>query len=161
MDARESSYVLKRPRPTTPTFDALMQESRREGYWMLVRLRDGWLSGSNTFRRKNEALFGVYRGRELIGVGGLNIDPYFEDRRCGRVRHLYVGAAYRRLGVGSMLVSAIIERARPRFSVLNTRAPEESFAFYERLGFLRISGEEFVTHRMLLADETARTGKAN
>ncbi|TGQ71389.1 MAG: GNAT family N-acetyltransferase [Mesorhizobium sp.] len=157
----ETGYVLKRMRPTTEAFDALMQESRREGYWMLVRLHDGWASGRNKFLKQPEMLLGVYDGRQLVGVGGLNIDPYFEGRIFGRVRHLYVGAAHRRLGVGRMLVSAIVERARAHFSALNTRAPAESFAFYERLGFLRVSGEEFVTHRMLLTDATAKTGKAN
>ena len=42
----EIDYVLKRLRPTAPAFDALKQESRLEGYWMLVRLADGWVSGA-------------------------------------------------------------------------------------------------------------------
>ncbi|WP_246675365.1 GNAT family N-acetyltransferase [Mesorhizobium sp. B2-3-4] len=158
---QETVFVLRRLRPTAPAFDALMQDSRLEGYWMLVRLRDGWVSGRNKFLKKPEMLLGAYHGRQLVGVGGLNIDPYFEGRDFGRVRHLYVGRAYRRLGVGHMLLSAIIERARAHFSALNTRAPTESFAFYERLGFFRVSGEEFVTHRMPLAAATAKTGKAN
>ncbi|WP_188393727.1 GNAT family N-acetyltransferase [Mesorhizobium sp. SARCC-RB16n] len=159
--ADETGYVLKGLRPTTPAFDALMQESRQEGYWMLVRLRDGWTSGRNKFLKRPEMLLGAYHGRQLIGVGGLNVDPYFEEGDFGRVRHLYVSAAHRRLGVGRMLVGAIIERARAHFSSLNTRAPAESFAFYERLGFHRVSGEEFVTHRMALSDETAKRRKAN
>ena len=32
----EVGYVLKRLRPTTPAFDRLKDESRLEGYWMLV-----------------------------------------------------------------------------------------------------------------------------
>ena len=42
----------------------------------------------------------------------------------------------------------------PATAALNTRAPQDAFGFYERLGFRRVEGEEFVTHRM-------RFGKGN
>ncbi|MCA0057591.1 MULTISPECIES: GNAT family N-acetyltransferase [unclassified Mesorhizobium] len=147
----ETDYLLKRLRPTTPAFDALMEESRREGYWMLVRLRDGWAGGRNKFLKQGEALFGAWQGGELAGVCGLNIDPYFEGRNHGRVRHLFVGARHRRTGLGRMLVETVVDRARHYFTVLNTRAPQEAFGFYERLGFAPVAGEEFVTHRMIFA----------
>lgn len=142
-------YVLKRLRPTMPGFDALKEESRSEGYWMLVRLADGWAKGNNRFLKRGEALFGAWHGRDLAGVCGLNIDPYFEGREQGRVRHLFVSARHRRSGLGRMLVETVIDRARHYFAVLNTRAPQEAFVFYERLGFHRVEGEEFVTHRMI------------
>ncbi|WJI83443.1 MULTISPECIES: hypothetical protein [unclassified Mesorhizobium] len=41
-------YVLKRLRPTAPAFDALKEESRLEGYWMLVRLADGWAGAATS-----------------------------------------------------------------------------------------------------------------
>ncbi|MET2830641.1 GNAT family N-acetyltransferase [Mesorhizobium shangrilense] len=147
----QSFYVLRRLRPTVPAFDALKEESRLEGYWMLVRLADGWASGRNKFLKRGEALFGAWHGRDLAGVCGLNIDPYFEDRSQGRVRHLFVSAGHRRNGVGRMLVETVIDRARQYFAVLNTRAPKEAFPFYEGLGFQRVAGEEFVTHRMMLS----------
>ncbi|MDF2388705.1 GNAT family N-acetyltransferase [Nostoc ellipsosporum NOK] len=149
--ALEAGYVLKRLRPSIPAFGALEQESRLEGYWMLVRLADGWASGRNRFLKRGEALFGAWHGAELAGVCGLNIDPYFEGRDHGRVRHLFVSARRRRAGVGRMLVETVADRARLYFRVLNTRAPGEAFGFYERLGFRRVEGEEFVTHRMNLA----------
>ncbi|WP_421916640.1 GNAT family N-acetyltransferase [Mesorhizobium sp.] len=148
--AAQNSYVLKRLRPTVPAFDALKEESRLEGYWMLVRLADGWASGRNKFLKRGEALFGAWHGKELAGVCGLNIDPYF-DRGQGRVRHLFVSPGHRRNGLGRMLVETVIERARQCFAILNTRAPKEAFAFYEGLGFQRVVGEEFITHRMMLS----------
>lgn len=154
-------YSIEPMRPTTAAFRLLMEESRQEGYWMLVRLHDGWTSGRNKFSKRSEMLFGAYHGKQLVGVGGLNVDPYFEGGDFGRVRHLYVSAAHRRRGAGRMLVMAIVERARAHFSSLNTRAPAESFAFYERLGFDRVSGEEFVTHRMLLAKANRKGRKAS
>ncbi|MER8717320.1 GNAT family N-acetyltransferase [Mesorhizobium sp. M0999] len=146
-------YVLKRLRPSAPAFDALKEESRLEGYWMLVRLADGWAGGCNKFLKRGEALFGAWHGRELAGVCGLNIDPYFEGRDHGRVRHLFVSARHRRSGVGRMLVETVIDRARQHFAVLNTRAPQGAFGFYERLGFQPVVGEEFVTHRMMLSQD--------
>lgn len=142
-------YVIKRLRPTMAAFDALRRESRSEGYWMLMRLAGGWASGRNKFLKRGEALFGAWQGRHLAGVCGLNIDPYFEGRDHGRVRHLFVSAPHRRNGLGRMLVETVIDRARRHFAVLNTRAPREAFVFYERLGFHRVEGEEFVTHRMI------------
>lgn len=142
-------YVLKRLRPTTPAFDALKDESRLEGYWMLVRLADGWASGGDRFLKRGEALFGAWHGRELAGVCGLNIDPYVEGREQGRVRHLFVSAVHRRSGLGRMLVETVIDTARQYFTVLNSRAPKEAFGFYERLGFQPVVGEEFLTHRMI------------
>jgi GNAT superfamily N-acetyltransferase len=143
--------VLARLRPTTPAFLALMEESRREGFWMLVRLHDGWTSRRNQFRKRGEALLGAWSGRDLVGVCGLNVDPYFPGPGQGRVRHLYARPAFRRRGVGRQLVEAVIERALARFAVLNLRAPAEAFAFYEALGFLRVENAEFLTHRMVLS----------
>ncbi|TPL09411.1 GNAT family N-acetyltransferase [Mesorhizobium sp. B2-4-14] len=142
-------YGVRRLRPTTPAFDRLKEESRLEGYWMLVRLADGWASGRDKFLKRGEALFGAWHGAELAGVCGLNIDPYFEGRDHGRVRHLFVSARHRHAGLGRMLVETVIDRARQYFTVLNTRAPREAVAFYERLGFQRVEAEEFVTHRMV------------
>lgn len=148
--AARTDYVLRRLRPTTQAFDALKEVSRLEGYWMLVRLADGWASGRNKFLKRGEALYGAWQGRDLAGVCGLNVDPYFDGRQ-GRVRHLFVSARNRRNGVGRMLVETVIARASQYFAVLNTRAPREAFPFYEGLGFQRVEGEEFVTHRMMLS----------
>ncbi len=153
--AARSFHVVKRLRPTVPAFDALKEESRLEGYWMLVRLADGWASGRNKFLKRGEALYGAWRGRDLVGVCGLNVDPYFDGRQ-GRVRHLFVSAPHRRNGLGRMLVETVIDRARQYFAVLNTRAPKEAFPFYEGLGFQHVAGEEFVTHRMMLSGHGKR-----
>ena len=136
-----------------------MEESRLEGYWMLVRLADGWASRRNRFLKHGEALFSVWHGRELVGVCGLNIDPYFDGREQGRVRHLFVSALHRRNGVGRMLVETVVDRARRHFAVLNTRAPQEAFVFYEGLGFEPVEGEEFVTHRMTSTENPRSAGK--
>lgn len=147
----DAAIEVKRLRPVSGAFLRLAEESRLEGYWMLVRLRDGWADGSNRFRKRGEALYGAWSGGALVGVCGLNVDPYFGDRAVGRVRHLYVAAAARRRGVGSALLRTVIERAGACFRRLNVRAPREAFAFYESLGFRPVADAEFVTHEMVLA----------
>lgn len=156
---RADRYELKKLDPESEAFRALLEESRREGFWMLVRLADGWADGRNRFSRRGEALYAAWQRDELAGACGLNADPYVEGRREGRVRHLYVKAAHRGNGVGRQLVWAAIDKARIHFPVLNVRAPEAAFGFYEALGFERLAGDEFATHRMKLARPAARRRK--
>jgi GNAT superfamily N-acetyltransferase len=144
---RPGRYELRRLDPRSAQFQALVEESRLEGYWMLVRLADGWRDGRNRFRRRGEVMLAAWQDEVLAGVGCLNVDPYVQGRREGRVRHVYVSRAHRRRGVGRLLLDAIIVRARLNFPVLNLRAPEEAFPFYEALGFKLVDGEEFLTHR--------------
>jgi len=143
-------YELHAMTPATPGYDALVAESMAEGHRMLVRLRDNWTSRTNVFDRPGEMLVGAIFDGEIIGVCGLNIDPYCEDPRAGRVRHLYVARAHRRHGVGALLVRRIADAARGSFEYLNTRAPTEAFGFYERLGFAAIVGIDEITHRLTL-----------
>src|SRR6188474_310160 len=107
---RPGRYALRRLDPEGVEFQALAEESRLEGYWMLVRLADGWRDGRNRFRRRGEVMLAAWQDEVLAGVGGLNVDPYVQERREGRVRHVYVSAAHRRQGVGRLLVEAIVAR---------------------------------------------------
>jgi len=136
--------------PDTDGYDALVRESLLEGHEILRRLEENWRNGTNTFSRPGEILLGVLSGSALIGICGRNIDPYDSNARVGRVRHLYVGKAHRKQGIGRLLVEAIARDAVPFFDHLNARAPREAFSFYESLGFERITGEPTVTHRLAL-----------
>ena len=78
---------------------------------LVRRLVDEWRDGSNRFDRPGEAVFGAWVEGRLVGVCGLNIDPYVRDERMGRVRHLYVLTACRRHGVGRLLMARVIEAA--------------------------------------------------
>jgi GNAT superfamily N-acetyltransferase len=144
-------YDLRPMTPDIPGYSDLVQESMAEGHRMLLRLRENWLIGRNTFDRPGEVLVCALHAGKLIGVCGRNIDPYDSELRAGRVRHLYVSAAHRRQGVGSLLLSQVTNNACQFFDFLNTRAPVEAFGFYERRGFTRVENVETVTHRMMLA----------
>jgi ribosomal protein S18 acetylase RimI-like enzyme len=144
------SYDLRPMTPGIPGYSDLVQESMAEGHRMLLRLKENWLIGRNTFDRPGEVLVCALRGGKLVGVCGRNIDPYETEPRAGRIRHLYVSAAHRRQGVGSLLLSQLSNDACQFFDFLNARAPVEAFGFYERRGFTRVENVEAVTHRLML-----------
>ena len=87
----------------------------------------------------------------MVGVCGLNVDPYAAEPRVGRVRHLYVLSEQRRLGVGRRLVSEVIEVARGRFDRLRLRTEAPGAAqLYQALGFRPSVGTDDCTHIMTL-----------
>jgi GNAT superfamily N-acetyltransferase len=126
----------------------LVLEADREGYAFMQRLEQDWRSGANRFDRAGEALFGAFSGERLVGVGGLNRDPYVRTEGIGRLRHLYVAFHARRRGVGRLLVERIIAEARGSFAVLRLRTlSADAAAFYRRLGFIE-TDEDAATHVM-------------
>lgn len=127
----------------------LITESERAGLQFVRRLAEEWASGRNRFDRPGEALFGALLDGRLVGVCGLNVDPYAAGPRVGRVRHLYVSAAHRRLGVGRQLVSAVVAAARGPFSTLRLHTANPAAArLYESLGFRPHAGDAHCTHLM-------------
>ena len=128
-------------------FDPLVVESESAGYRLVRRLVDEWASGENRFDRPGEVLFAAWMDGRLIGACGLNVDPYTKAAGVGRVRHLYVLSAYRRLGVGGRLVGLVVDAARGRFGRprLSTQNPEAA-RLYERMGFTRSAGAPDHTH---------------
>ena len=131
--------------------EALVAESEQGGLRFMRRLVEEWASGANRFDGDGEALFAALIDGRVTGVCGLNIDPYAAAARVGRVRHLYVLSAYRRLGVGRQLVGRVIEAARGRFDILRLRTQNPAAArLYEQLGFSRCAGAPDCTHLLEL-----------
>jgi ribosomal protein S18 acetylase RimI-like enzyme len=129
----------------------LLDESEQEGWKLVRRLRDDWAAGTNRFDRAGEALFEARLGESLVGVCGLNVDPHAFDPAAGRLRRVYVLAAFRRRGIGEALVRTAIAAACGRFRVLRLRTGNENAArLYERLGFVATTGEPDCTHRLSL-----------
>ncbi len=137
---------------------ALVAESEAQGSRFVRRLAEDWASGANRFDRPGEALFVARDEERIVGVGGLNIDPYTTEPTVGRVRHLYVLTAYRRLGIGRRIVEEIIEAARGRFERLrlSTSNPEAA-RLYERLGFHPRADIAHCTHAMEMSAQPERT----
>jgi GNAT superfamily N-acetyltransferase len=127
----------------------LVAESEKAGFRFLRRLVEQWESGANRFAQPGEALFAAVVGGRIIGVCGLSVDPHRCDGRVGRVRHLYVATAFRRRGIGGLLVATVIRVARNAFEQLRLRTDSEPAArFYERLGFRRCDDEADSTHAL-------------
>lgn len=130
----------------------LLADSERLESRLVRRLVEEWANGANRFDRPGEALFGARAAGSLLGVCGLNVDPYAGDERVGRVRHLYVLSASRRRGVGQQLVLRVIQEAHGRFRELRLRTSNPAAArLYETLGFRpRVDGGDY-THLAKLA----------
>jgi len=75
----------------------------------------------------------------IVGVCGLNRDPYVDDPSIGRVRHLYVSPSHRRQGIGRALVRTVMDAASDRFRMLRLRTTPVAGSFYGALGFQSVS----------------------
>jgi GNAT superfamily N-acetyltransferase len=128
-----------------PTLEELRIESSDEGYRFMERLCEEWASGANRFSAPGEALFLAVDDGRVVGICGLNCDPYARDPRIGRVRRLYVSPSHRRKGVGTALLEAVVACARQNFSLLRVRT-EAASEFYGASGFRCIASEAETTH---------------
>jgi GNAT superfamily N-acetyltransferase len=147
------NFVIARQAELPPDVLAVMvAESERDGCRFVRRLADEWAAGINRFDRDGEGFFTAHQGGAVVGVCGLNVDPYTDEPRIGRVRRLYVLRAYRRHEVGRKLVEAVVRAASGHFRSLRlrTKSPEAA-AFYERLGFEPVVGIPNCTHVLELA----------
>ena len=120
----------------------LRMEAIDEGFRFVDRLIDDWTSGANRFGQPGERFLGAFSGSDLMGVCGLNRDPYIEQDAVGRLRHLYVRKAARRHGIGAALVQRLLDEASTAFRLVRLRtATEEAAAFYLQLGFVSVQDE--------------------
>lgn len=128
---------LLRLRAIDPEVLRLVSIAESEGHANMALFVQEYESGRNCFAKAGEILLGAFDRQRLVGIGGLNADPYEPARGVGRVRRMYVDPAYRSLGVGAMLVGCIESHARGHFPALQlfTSSPRAA-AFYEKLGYI-------------------------
>jgi ribosomal protein S18 acetylase RimI-like enzyme len=121
------------------------------GFHALSRLLTDWQSGRNRFDQPGEAIFIATDNECVVGICGLNRDPYLEDPAVGRVRHLYVDVDHRRKGIGSQLVREVMRAAMGRFTRLRLRTNSpDADGFYRSLGFMRFTAEPACSHQVVL-----------
>lgn len=129
----------------------LQAAARSEDYAFVDRAQLDWSSGENRFDDPGEGFFVAYRGATIVGMCGLNSDPYLDDPAVGRLRHLYVAPEHRRIGLGRQLVECCLDLAPPRFDRVRLRTFETPASlFYEMIGF-RLVDEPDATHSIDLA----------
>lgn len=141
--------------------EPLLAESEAAGLGFVRRLVEEWGRRVNRFDSAGEALFVARSGDKVVGVCGLNVDPYSANSRVGRVRHLYVLSELRRQGIGRALVAEVIRAAGHCFESLRLRTDSSAAArFYEALGFQAAgAAERDATHVLSLgAIECAGSG---
>jgi ribosomal protein S18 acetylase RimI-like enzyme len=137
-------------------FTEMLVESKTSGFRAIERLLTDWETGANRFDRSGEALFIARQDESIVGVCGLNRDPYIDSSEIGRVRRLYVMQKNRRLGIGRTLVHQIIEVANLRFDWLHVRTTNPIAAqFYHSLGFMACNCES-ATHTLNLITKRLR-----
>ncbi|MCK0473243.1 GNAT family N-acetyltransferase [Halalkalibacter sp. APA_J-10(15)] len=119
--------------------DRLVKQSKQDGFRFVERLINDYENGSNTFNNFGEVLFGVFNEEDvLVAIGGLNKDPYSNEKFIGRLRRFYVSKEYRRNGVGSLLVKKMIDEAKRYYNILVLHTDtEQADKFYTSLGFLK------------------------
>ena len=121
-----------------------------EGHAFVARARAEWDSGVNRFDAPGEGLFVALTASDVVGLCGLNADPFVEDPMIGRLRHLYVAPLWRRRGIGRSLVDTCLDLATGHFERVRLRTFDEGAArFYEAIGFRRIE-EPDATHAITL-----------
>jgi len=115
----------------------LRDEATSEGFRFMDKLCDEWQSGANRFSGSGEVFLGVFQGPRLIGLGGLNVDPYVTGSETGRLRHVYVLKSHRRQGVATKLVRKLLDEARYSFRSVRLFTDTKAGAmFYEAVGFM-------------------------
>ncbi|MDH5164523.1 GNAT family N-acetyltransferase [Heyndrickxia oleronia] len=134
----------------------LILESKQDGFRFLNRLLEEYRSGANTFNQPGEGIFGAFhKNEELIGIGGLTIDPYSNDKNIGRIRRFYVSKSFRRQGVGNLLLHEILSYARGFFKVIVLRTDTyPADQFYVSFGFKKTNIYPQSTHYFLLDSKT-------
>ena len=150
LDAPDQTLRIGRISDLPADFADLIVLSLREDFHAMQRMRDDWDSGTNRFDRPGEKLFAARVGARLVGICGLNRDPYAHSSEVGRVRHLYVDPEFRRRGVGRALISRIVECASRSFVRLRLRTMrDDADLFYVAIGFRRVVGVPEVTHEII------------
>jgi GNAT superfamily N-acetyltransferase len=125
----------------------LARSASSEGFGMVRRLVDDYSSGANTFSKHGECLCAVRNEDQVIAIGGINVDPYYESPSLGRIRHLYVHPDFRRNGVGAGLMGLIEGEGAKCFDSFQLFTESRAASsFYEALGYVPVEGRWKVSH---------------
>jgi GNAT superfamily N-acetyltransferase len=133
------------------SINLLAEESLSQGFRFVERLIREYRSGLNCFDQPGEVLLTASIQGAVVGIGGLNRDPYFNDPKVGRLRHLYVESVWRKHGLGRLLVAHLIREANQHYYLLTLQTDTPTAdAFYQKLGFKTYPSWEYTTHHLQL-----------
>ncbi len=108
-------------------------------FWQ-KRLENGGQDGTA------ETVFGCFVDGQLAGVAGLSVAARIKARHKATLFGMYVGPAYRKLGLGQVLVAEVLAHARSRPSLrlvqlTVTEGNTAAIALYQRHGFVSFGVE--------------------
>ena len=116
----------------------MFRKAKDEGFYFLIKLISEYENKINTFNKTGECLYGIFHGEKLIGIGGLNEDPYTENNKIGRLRRFYITKDYRRIGLGNLLLKRLLYHAEKYFKVVVLHTDtKQGDAFYIANGFVK------------------------
>lgn len=145
-----STWLPERVAMLPDGIECLALSARNEGFRFLDRLLKDYRSGANTFAKPGEVLCAIREGGRLVGIGGLNIDPFDGSGRTGRLRRLYVDPAFRGRGVGRALVCALEAVAVQHFCTLRLFTDDsDASRFYQSLGYTAVSSDAKASHQKI------------
>lgn len=142
-----SFTVSRHSGPAPPPLQPLAIAATAEGFAFVARTLDQWSLGTNAFDRPGEIFYLARSGDDVVGMCGLNRDPFLGPHTdIGRLRHLYVLPSMRRVGIGAGLVAACLESGALSFARIRLRTFDaDADRFYLSVGFLRTDEPE-ATH---------------
>ncbi len=135
----------------------LAESARLEGHEFVFRFEAEWLDRTCRFDGPGECLFIARSGQRIVGVSGICRDPYQQDPDVGRLRHVYVDAAFRSRGLGRELVFACLASTGTHFRIIRLKTVNPVAArIYERLGFCAVTKDsQSATHVLWRRDATS------
>jgi len=99
-----------------------------------------WFAG----RLEDTHTVGAFRDGELVGTAGFAIQQGQPNAHKGRLFGMYVRSSSRNLGVGRLLVSAVLDVAREHVELIQLSVVKENRparGLYESVGFLEFGME--------------------
>jgi ribosomal protein S18 acetylase RimI-like enzyme len=99
-----------------------------------------WQSVAADLRQGRLALLAAFEHDRLVGAVQLGLEPRANGRHRAEVRKLMVQRAYRRRGIGRLLMNAARDlalRSGRTLLLLDVRAGDPAEALYRSLGFVK------------------------
>ncbi len=143
-----TEILLKLAGAQLPDLSRRREAAVLEQLHSIDRLEREWASGINRFDRCGEALLFATVAGDVVGVGGVTIEP--SDPPALRVRRFYVIPSFRGRGVGTAIAHRLIRQV-PAGTMLTAHAGSTAAAqFWERLDVVPVADRPY-SHELRLS----------
>ena len=115
-------------------------ELPRSTFGLEDKLDLAWFAG----RLEDAHVVGAFRDGELVGTAGFSIQQGEPNAHKGRLFGMYVRSSFRNLGLGRLLLNAVLDVAREYVELIQLSVVSENrpaLRLYESVGFLEFGRE--------------------